>query len=310
MIAKIPLEVLNSPHAIPYQGSKRKMVKDILSYVNFQIDTFYEPFAGSAAVTVAASTNELAKKYVINDKLEPLAKLWNAIVNNPEKLTNDYEVIWNSQMSEPDSFYLKIRNEFNIDKSDVKLLYLVARCVKNAVRFNSNGEFNQSADKRRFGVNPSKLRKNVFEISSLLKGKVEIYSKDFTEILVDANPNDCVYLDPPYQGTSTSRDQRYAYILDFDNLVNELNRMNQKSIPFLLSFDGSLGGKSYGKELPDSLNLRRIEINAGRSSQATLLGREDVTIESLYISPSFIEKNFSGYKKRKILNRQYSFIAE
>jgi len=33
------------------------------------------------------------------------------------------------------------------------------------------------------------------------------------------------------------------------------------------------------------LNLTLVEIEAGRSSQATLLGREEMTVESLYLSP-------------------------
>jgi DNA adenine methylase len=47
-----------------------------------------------------------------------------------------------------------------------------------------------------------------------------------------------------------------------------------------------LGDKTFGKVLPSNLELKRIEIEVGRSSQATLLGREETTIESLYLSPS------------------------
>jgi DNA adenine methylase len=38
-------------------------------------------------------------------------------------------------------------------------------------------------------------------------------------------------------------------------------------------------------KLPDHLDLTHMELEAGRSSQATLLGRDDATFESLYISP-------------------------
>ena len=48
--------------------------------------------------------------------------------------------------------------------------------------------------------------------------------------------------------------------------------------------DGRSGDKTYGKELPEYLGLKRILIPAGRSSQATLLGKNQQTIESLYIS--------------------------
>jgi len=41
--------------------------------------------------------------------------------------------------------------------------------------------------------------------------------------------------------------------------------------------------------LPEHLNLIKIAIHAGRSSQATLLGRDDITIESLYLSPALVD---------------------
>ena len=52
-----------------------------------------------------------------------------------------------------------------------------------------------------------------------------------------------------------------------------------------MSYDGRLGKKSYGRPLPSKLNLALVELEAGRSSQSTLLGRDEMTVESLYLSP-------------------------
>jgi DNA adenine methylase len=38
------------------------------------------------------------------------------------------------------------------------------------------------------------------------------------------------------------------------------------------------------------LGLHLVELDAGRSSQATLLGRAEVTVESLYLSPALAER--------------------
>jgi len=38
------------------------------------------------------------------------------------------------------------------------------------------------------------------------------------------------------------------------------------------------------------LNLHKIEINAGRSSQSTLLGKNAKTYESLYLSPALVKR--------------------
>ena len=47
-------------------------------------------------------------------------------------------------------------------------------------------------------------------------------------------------------------------------------------------------GKEYGEELPQELHCKKIMLNAGPSSQATLLGRKSTTFEALYISEALI----------------------
>jgi DNA adenine methylase len=49
------------------------------------------------------------------------------------------------------------------------------------------------------------------------------------------------------------------------------------------------GTKAYGPALPDELGMTRLLLHAGRSSQATLNGRTEATIESLYLSPGLAE---------------------
>ena len=43
------------PHPIPYQGSKRNIANEIMRFFPKQIDRFIEPFAGSAAMTIASA---------------------------------------------------------------------------------------------------------------------------------------------------------------------------------------------------------------------------------------------------------------
>lgn len=283
------------PHVIPYQGSKRKIADDILRYVDFEVSgRFYEPFAGSAAITLAAAAQNMASGYVIGDKYEPLMELWKLIVEEPEGVASRYEELWNAQLSGPREFFIKTREQFNTDLDPVKFLYLVARCVKNAIRFNSTGEFNQSADNRRLGTKPERVRREVKRAAKLLKEKIEIRAGDFIEILEDATSNDVVYMDPPWQGTSNNRDPRYAHLLELDRLIYGLDSLNKRNVPFMLSFDGVCGDKKYGEDLPEELGLTKIGIHAGRSSQATLLGRKEITIEALYLSPALIERCNKG----------------
>ena len=72
------------PHPIPYQGSKRRLAVAILSHVPAQrYNRLIEPFAGSAAVTLAAAKKGMFSSYVIGDLLEPLIQLWQSIIDDP-----------------------------------------------------------------------------------------------------------------------------------------------------------------------------------------------------------------------------------
>lgn len=278
-------------HVLPYQGSKRKLAPQILELIEFPIDRFYEPFAGSAAVTIAAAYQGLAQEYIIGDKLKSLSELWKMIVDQPELLSEQYETLWNAQLDDPYNYYFEIRKKFNESPAAAEFLYLAARCVKNAIRFNGSGEFNQGVDKRRLGTKPEKMSKSIHNVSTLLQDKTLVRSGDFKEIIEDATPDDLIYMDPPWQGTSNKTNPRYAFLLDLDELIHSFEDLNEREVPYIISFDGVCGDKKYGKDLPDHLQLKKLLLNAGRSTQSTLLGKKDVTMESLYLSPAFIAKS-------------------
>lgn len=274
------------PHPIPYQGSKRALAHRILTLFPKEKVRLYEPFAGSAAVSIAAAANGKARSVIISDANEPLMRLWKRIIDEPNALVSAYERFWSAQTGNERNYYDHVRAEFNKSRDPDRLLYLLARCVKASVRYNANGEFNQSPDNRRKGAKPDTMAKHVCGASQLLKKIALIRFGDFRKAITDATPNDVIYMDPPYQGVCGKHDNRYFEKLPFAEFISALEQMNHKHLSFILSYDGRTGDKCYGEMLPKALNLAHIEIEAGVSSQATLLGRSAITIESLYVSPA------------------------
>jgi DNA adenine methylase len=251
------------PHPIPYQGSKRNLADKILAYFPCKINTLYEPFAGSAAITIASAYFCKANDYVINDINEPLIQLWNKIIYHPEQIISEYHYIWNSQIGREEEYYYEIREQFNATQKPEYLLFLLAKCVKAAVRYNLNGAFNQSPDKRRLGRTPANMREDILKVSQLLKNKVSFHSMDYEQIIGNANEKDLIYFDPPYQGTGQNGGFRYKKDLNHEDFILSLFQLNKKKIPFILSYDGRTGDKHFGKALPDALNLTKIELDAG-----------------------------------------------
>jgi DNA adenine methylase len=97
-------------------------------------------------------------------------------------------------------------------------------------------------------------------------------------------------MDPPYQGVCGERDPRYLKAVLFPEFVEVLESLNARDVAYLVSYDGRTGDKVHGYRLPSHLRLHLVELNAGRSSQATLLGRTEVTVESLYLSPALADR--------------------
>lgn len=277
------------PHAIPYQGSKRSLAPLIAPYIPSGVDRFYEPFAGSGAMTIYAAHHRLAERFVLADSLEPIMDLWRAIIKSPDIVAQEYAAVWQGQRPDDPGYFNKVRERYNDSGDPVDLLYLICRCVKNAVRFNSKGRFTQSVDKRRLGMRPERMEGAVSAISYMLRGRVEFRSGDWLSTTADAKPADFVYMDPPYVGTSTGPDKRYHAQLSQDDVAAGLRSMIDRKLRFALSYDGMTGDKIYGPPLPESLGLTRLLLHAGLSSQATLAGKRAETVESLYMSPGLTE---------------------
>ncbi|HEY1833185.1 MAG TPA: DNA adenine methylase, partial [Solirubrobacteraceae bacterium] len=189
------------PHPIPYQGSKRRLAERILAVTGTGYRTLYEPFAGSAALTLAACSRGVAERYVIGDSLDPLVGIWDRVIADPTGLAEQYTTLWEGQLTEGRDHFNRVRAEFNARPDPARLLYLLARCVKNAARFSKTG-FSQSADHRRKGMNPGKMTREIHGANALLAGRTSTFRGDAEDCLEQAGSEDVVYMDPPWQGTT------------------------------------------------------------------------------------------------------------
>jgi len=279
---------MNGPHdlpqPIPYQGSKRQIAPSILRHFPATVSRLVEPFAGSAALSIAVAARRRADRFWINDAHSPLIELWHEIIHRPDELAEKYALLWNDQLGRERAYFDQVRDRFNSDHDPADFLYLLARCVKAAIRYNANGEFNNTPDNRRKGARPAEMRRRISCASDLLRGRTRLTSWDYRKVLAECTHEDLVYMDPPYQGVCGNRDQRYLPKVDHQEFCDELAKLDARRIMFAVSYDGRTGTKTYGEPLPDSLKLTHLEIRAGRSTQATLLGRADITFESLYLS--------------------------
>jgi DNA adenine methylase len=148
------------------------------------------------------------------------------------------------------------------------------------------------------------MRQRIVGAATLLQGRTEVTAIDYRDVLAKCGSSDLIYMDPPYQGVCKNRDNRYCPKIDHSEFCASLEGLNARGCMFVVSYDGRTGDKTYGQPLPASLNLAHIEVHAGRSTQATLLGRDHDTYESLYLSPALTSA--ISLSKRKKAQLQFA----
>lgn len=259
---------------IKWSGSKSSQAYSIAELIP-QHNTYFEPFLGGGSVLYAVSP-DLA---ICGDICKPLIDLWNLIKTDPIVLVNHYEKCWNSLQSDYMEFY-RARDRFNIDGNPKDFLFLTRTCVNGLIRFNSNGEFNNSLHYTRKGIEPKKLETILFDWSNKVQN-VNFICADYKETTVSAKEGDFVYLDPPYYNTKG----RYYGKIDYVEFFNYLRDLTKKNIKYALSFDGLRGNNSYEVDLPEDLYVRKIILKSGKSTFRKVIDNvsEDV-YETLYLN--------------------------
>ncbi len=261
---------------IKWTGSKRSQAEEITSYFPKEIDTYYEPFLGSGAILGHLKP----KKAVGGDVNKPLIELWKILKEDPEKVAKEYTKHWQSLQDEGHLYFYKIRERFNKKQSPIDFLFLTRTCVNGLIRYNKNGEFNNSLHHTRKGMNPEQLRKIILQWAILIKS-YRFSDQSYEITTKDAGKNDFVYLDPPYANTGT----RYFGGIDYDNFISYLEQLNKKGIKFALSFDGTRGDKSFVVEIPKHLYKRHILVHSGNSAfNKVQNGKVEKVHESLYLN--------------------------
>ncbi len=261
---------------IKWSGSKRSQSAKIKEYLPEKFNRYYEPFIGGGSMLYAITPDNA----VCGDICVPLIDLWNEIKNNPAELSKAYRLRWTRLQTEGYQAYYDIRDDFNKNRSPEDLLFLSRTCVNGLIRFNTNGEFNNSLHHTRPGISPDSLEKIILDWSKHIQGS-EFIAADYTITTKTAKAGDLIYLDPPYFHTKG----RYYGTINFDSFLTYLEHLNSKGIKYMLSFDGIRGEDNFTVELPKELYKRHELIPSGNSSFKKVMDKESIQVlESLYLN--------------------------
>ncbi len=261
---------------IKWSGSKRSQADKIKEYLPENYGTYYEPFIGGGSMLYVIQP----EKAVCGDICIPLIDLWNEIKNNPDELAETYRVRWTSLQTKGYTAYYEIRDNFNREHRAEDLLFLSRTCVNGLIRFNANGDFNNSLHHTRPGIAPDRLKKIIKDWSDHVQN-VTFAAQQYFETTSEAQKGDLIYLDPPYFHTKG----RYYGTIDYEVFLAYLESLNSKGVKYMLSFDGIRGEDNYTVDLPKELYKRHELIPSGNSSFKKVMDKQKLPVfESLYLN--------------------------
>lgn len=241
-----------------YVGDKYKLMKQLLPLFPDNIGTYFEPFCGGGS----SFLNVEASKYVLGDVDSYMIKLHNMLNLYAHKPQEFFDIIFKIEETyglsasyrqdiipqDLKKQYVKtyfakfnksgfeqMRSEFNKDKENIELLYiLLIYGFNRMLRFNSNGDFNLPVGNVDLNQNVIKALKYYFEFCT--KNEVLFYTLDFKNYFKMWNfkSNDFIYLDPPYLISNSEYNKLWSED-DEKALLSLLDELNAKNIRFAIS---------------------------------------------------------------------------
>lgn len=260
---------------IKWSGSKRLLAEDIIQFIPEKIGTYYEPFLGGGSVMLTLKP----EKAVGIDVNSSLIDFWQKLKTNPQLLIDHYRTEWNLLQQDYREFE-RVRARYNQSFMGEDLLFLTRTCVNGLIRYNKNGEFNNSLHYSRKGIHPDKLEAILLENSRLIE-KYDFFCGDYRKILESVKEGDFVYLDPPYFNTKSM----YYGKINYDELWDFLRELRARNVKFALSFDGTTDKRDYMVNVPADVYQRHIMLKGGKSTFNKIIDKTcNEVMESLYLS--------------------------
>jgi DNA adenine methylase len=188
---------------LKWAGGKRQLLHPILAFVERSfsdcIETYYEPFAGGAAVFFALAGRSKFERAKLSDMNADLIRVYVELRDNADAVIAELEKLAALELSK--ETYYQVREKLRAKRPGkdslraARLIYLNRTGYNGLYRVNSSGEFNVPYGSYK---NPRILdRARLLAAATALQG-VELTVQDFESSCKKAKRGDFVYFDPPY----------------------------------------------------------------------------------------------------------------
>lgn len=249
---------------VKWVGGKRGILDKLVNAMPDEYDSYYEPFAGGAALFLAQSP--LEHKAFISDLNSDLINLYTVVQSNSEALMNRLDKMAEAHSKE---YYYEVRSQHNlVDPLEraARFLFINKTGFNGLIRYNSKGEINTPWGHKK---NPVKL---------YVREDIEAAEKAFRRATVRCRSysmcrpgeGDFVYLDPPYDNTYNGYDKDGFGVKGQCQLAEWCHVLDERGVLFMLSNSDT----PLINELYQDFNIQKIQAPRAVSCKAD--GRKPV----------------------------------
>jgi DNA adenine methylase len=283
---------------LKWVGGKTQIIQQIINHFPTEMNNYHEIFLGGGSVLFALLSLRKSNNIKVNGEIyaydlnQDLINLYQVIQTNPTEfltILNEYKETYHNitrntinrkpenledALTSKESYYYWIRKQFNttndnkIQKSAM-FLFLNKTCFRGLYRTGPNG-FNVPYG--HYKTTPAIITEDELNNISELISDVHFICTDFTNSISKAEPNDYLYLDPPYAPETEKSFVGYTadgFDLETHNNLFNLVKNLDESIKFTLSNSKvDMVTEAFENYNQEDVNARRA-INSKKPNSVT-----------------------------------------
>lgn len=251
---------------VKWAGGKTKLLPELLAKMPKKYGTYYEPFAGGAALFF----NVRPERAVLGDMNADLVAMYTAVKANVEEVIRRLTFYANAHDKD---FYYLVRDKWN--KGDLvansferaaAFIYLNRTCFNGLWRVNKQGAFNVPMGDYK---NPKIVDADNLRAAAHALRNVALRTGSYIDTLEDVRAGDFVYLDPPYDETFNSYTSDGVF--DQQTLAMAVELLAERGAHIMLSNSDT----TLVRELYSTYHLELVQ--CGRAINSDGAGRGSVS---------------------------------
>lgn len=191
---------------LKWAGGKGQLLEQYRAFFPARVETYYEPFVGSAAVFFYLQAQGFARRYVLSDVNADLINVYHVVRDDLENLL--VLLAKHQARHSAEHFYAVRAMDRDSRWKDTpavvraaRMIYLNKTCYNGLWRVNSRGYFNAPMGRYK---NPTILDEPRLRAASAALQCAEVVVCDFKAAVQEAQTGDFVYFDPPYHPVSAT----------------------------------------------------------------------------------------------------------